>query len=179
MGFEFYKQKFRNNIVCSFNVFFSFINENRTCDNFCYKPFKRRRDLNAKHYLWCQRRKGKGNQQKKEDITTSEVFLFMQRCSSLYDAVFRQWWCINSCFIFMYSGEYHIWSSKTSFEEFFLPFSAGPISHVDTRSWSPEEWTCRRVSAWDLTSQAFHRVSLLKSINWLLRSSIFVLFLAI
>lgn len=120
MGFEFYKQKFRNNIVCSFNVFFSFINENRTCDNFCYKPFKRRRDLNAKHYLWCQRRKGKGNQQKKEDITTSEVYLFMQRCSSLYDAVFRQWWCINSCFIFMYSGEYHIWSSKTSFEEFFF-----------------------------------------------------------
>lgn len=112
--------------------------------------------------------RGRGTNKKKRryyDIRT----LFMQRCSSLYDAVFRQWWCINSCLISMYSGEYHIWSSKTSFEEFFLPFSAGPISHVDTRSWSPEEWTCRRVSAWDLTSQAFHRVSLLKSINWLLR----------
>lgn len=113
--------------------------------------------------------RGRGTNKKKEDITTSEVYLFMQRCSSLYDAVFRQWWCINSCLIFMYSGEYHIWSSKTSFEEiFFSAFSAGLILHVDTRSWSPEEWTCRRVSAWDLTSQAFHRVSLLKSINWLL-----------
>lgn len=66
-------------------------------------------------------------------------------------------------------GEYHIWSSKTSFEDFFLLFSAGPISHVDIRPRSPEEWTCRRVSAWDLTSQAFQWVSLLKSINWLLR----------
>lgn len=52
---------------------------------------------------------------------------------------------------------------------FFLPFSAGLISHVDTRPRSPEEWTCGRVSAWDLTSQAFQWVSLLKSINWLLR----------
>lgn len=41
--------------------------------------------------------RGRGTNKKKEDITTSEVYLFMQRCSSLYDAVFRQWWCINSC----------------------------------------------------------------------------------
>lgn len=64
--------------------------------------------------------RGRGTNKKKEDITTSEVYLFMQRCSSLYDAVFRQWWCINSCLIFMYFGEYHIWSSKPSFEEFFF-----------------------------------------------------------
>lgn len=108
--------------------------------------------------------RGRGTKKKKEDITTSEVYLFMQRCSSLYDAVFRQ-----CCLIFMYFGEYHIWSSKPSFEEFFFSaFSAGLISHVDTPSRSPEEWTCRRVSAWDLTSQAFQWVSLLKSINWLL-----------
>lgn len=114
--------------------------------------------------------RGRGTNKKKEDITTSEVYLFMQRCSSLYDAVFRRWWCINSSLIFMYFGEYHIWSSKPSFEEFFFSaFSAGLISHVDTPSRSPEEWTCRRVSAWDLTSQAFQWVSLLKSINWLLR----------
>lgn len=111
--------------------------------------------------------RGRGTNKKKK-ILRHQKFIYL--CSGCV---------LTAVFFLMYSGEYHIWSSKTSFEEFFLPFSAGPISHVDTRSWSPEEWTCRRVSAWDLTSQAFHRVSLLKSINWLLRSSIFVLFLAI
>lgn len=113
--------------------------------------------------------RGRGTNKKKK-ILRHQKFIYLCSGALPYMTLFFDSGSVlTAVFFLMYSGEYHIWSSKTSFEEFFfLPFSAGPISHVDTRPRSPEEWTCRRVSAWDLTSQAFQWVSLLKSINWLL-----------
>lgn len=143
--------------------------------NFCYRPFKRSEAL-----VVVSAKGGEGEPTKKKKILRHQKFIYLCSGALPYMTLFFDSGSVlTAVFFLMYSGEYHIWSSKTSFEEFFLPFSAGPISHVDIRPRSPEEWTCRRVSAWDLTSQAFQWVSLLKSINWLLRSSIFVLFLAI
>lgn len=114
--------------------------------------------------------RGRGTNKKKK-ILRHQKFIYLCSGALPYMTLFFDSGGVLTAVLFlMYSGEYHIWSSKTSFEEFFFSaFSAGLISHVDIRPRSPEEWTCRRVSAWDLTSQAFHRVSLLKSINWLLQ----------
>lgn len=111
--------------------------------------------------------RGRGTNKKKEDITTSEVYL----CSGAlpYMTLFFDSGSVLTAVLFSCTlGNIISDHQKLVLRIFFLPFSAGLISHVDTRPRSPEEWTCGRVSAWDLTSQAFHRVSLLKSINWLL-----------
>lgn len=105
--------------------------------------------------------RGRGTNKKKKKILRHQKFIYLCSGALPYMTLFFD----SGGVLTAVFGEYHIWSSKTSFEDFFLCLF--PL--VDIRPRSPEEWTCRRVSAWDLTSQAFQWVSLLKSINWLLR----------
>lgn len=115
--------------------------------------------------------RGRGTNKKKKKILRHQKFIYLCSGALPYVTLFFDSGGVLTAVSFSCTLENIISDhQKLVLGNFFsLPFSAGPISHVDTRSWSPEEWTCRRVSAWDLTSQAFHRVSLLKSINWLLR----------